>query len=136
MMYNEFLSRTGVEVTPTEWDDIQRAYNRSCDDKDAFCKAWRKANAERVAEAKRKAKERKERSLRLEKLWAVEDHLRSVSNRGCWDAPAAKHLGKRMLAVLAANRIEVEREIYGHTELISVRALIYDIKFKARELAR
>ena len=44
MLVSEFIDRTGYQPTAEEYAEIERAYMRFSGDKDAFCKAWSKAN--------------------------------------------------------------------------------------------
>lgn len=44
MLMSEFIDRTGYQPTAEEYAEIERAYMRFSGDKDAFCRAWSKAN--------------------------------------------------------------------------------------------
>lgn len=44
MLVSEFIDRTGYEPTAEEYADIEEAYYFFKGDKDAYCKAWAKAN--------------------------------------------------------------------------------------------
>ena len=57
MNYNEFTTRTSVNVTTEEFEAINIVYLNSDLDKDEFCKMWSKMNASRVAAAKKAARE-------------------------------------------------------------------------------
>lgn len=52
MLQSEFYDRTGVLVGGDEWWEINRQYNAFNGNKDAFCRAWMKANPARVQEVK------------------------------------------------------------------------------------
>ena len=52
MTQQEFLNRTGVEVSNSEFWAINEVYNNSDLDKDEFCKMWCKMNPSRVKDAK------------------------------------------------------------------------------------
>ena len=52
MTQQEFLNRTGVEVSNSEFWAINEVYNNSDLDKDEFCKMWCKMNQSRVKAAK------------------------------------------------------------------------------------
>lgn len=57
MNYNEFTTRTSVNVTAEEFKAINEVYMNSDLDKDEFCKMWCKMNASRVSAAKKAARE-------------------------------------------------------------------------------
>lgn len=61
MMYQEFISRTGVAVDADEFEAIQTVYVASDLDKDEFCRVWRAMNKSRVLAAKQALKEENER---------------------------------------------------------------------------
>ena len=44
MLLSEFIDRTGYQPTAEEYAEIEQAYYVFDGDKDAFCKAWSKAN--------------------------------------------------------------------------------------------
>ena len=44
MLVSEFIDRTGYQPTAEEYAEIEQAYYVFDGDKDAFCKAWSKAN--------------------------------------------------------------------------------------------
>lgn len=44
MLVSEFIDRTGYQPTAEEYDEIEKAYYVFAGDKDAFCRAWSKAN--------------------------------------------------------------------------------------------
>ena len=61
MLQNEFLERTGVQVSANEFAAIHETYLQNDLTKDEFCALWRKMNANRVKAAKESAKAQKER---------------------------------------------------------------------------
>lgn len=64
MTTQEFTTRTGVTVTPKEFDAIHEVYANSEIDKDEFCKMWCKMNPARVAAAKAEKAQQEERNAR------------------------------------------------------------------------
>lgn len=42
MMMSEFIERTGFEPTAAEYEEIEREYMGCGDDKDKFCREWKK----------------------------------------------------------------------------------------------
>jgi len=100
MMYNEFVERTGVQISMAEYWDVNEMYNDCTMSKDEFCEWWCKNNPERVAEAKAKRKAQEERRKVQEKAFEILTKLdNKVSWRNNWK-PAEPFLGKRMKAFL------------------------------------
>ena len=48
MTQQEFETRTGIKVTPSEYEDIQNIYMNTNMDKDEFCKDWKEHNSSRI----------------------------------------------------------------------------------------
>lgn len=67
MMLSEFAERTGVTPTAEEYARIEAEYYEFDGDKDAFCRAWKRANPASV----RKAEERKKHQERMSKVFSL-----------------------------------------------------------------
>lgn len=100
---SEFIDRTGYQPTAVEYADIEDAYYVFDGDKDAFCRAWCKANPHKAGrltraikeEAKREKAERKCISLLMWYLRNGRDiEPRDIFN-GC-DLSVASHVVRRM----------------------------------------
>lgn len=74
MLLSEFIERTDVTPTAEEYARIESEYYEYPGDKDAFCRAWKRANPASV----RKAKEAKAYRDKLTKVFAVMRRL------DCW----------------------------------------------------
>lgn len=85
MLYSEFVERTGVRVSAEEYRKIEDEYYEFPGDKDAFYRAWKRANPASVKRTKEhKAKEQRESKLfsaliRIDQL--INDHKFSRSAR-------------------------------------------------------
>lgn len=72
MTYQEFTTRTNVEVSTKEFNAINEVYMNSDVDKDEFCKMWVKMNKSRVLAAKIKKAEQErdaENKTRLAEIY-------------------------------------------------------------------
>lgn len=67
MLLSEFIDRTGVMPSAEEYARIEAEYYEFNGDKDAFCRAWKRANPAAV----KKAKERKVRNAELAKVFTI-----------------------------------------------------------------
>ena len=65
MLVSEFIDRTGYRPTAEEYADIEEAYYVFNGNKDAFCRAWSKANPHKAGRIWAAQKE----SARLEKVF-------------------------------------------------------------------
>lgn len=72
MLLSEFIERTGVQPTAEEYAKIEAEYYEFPGDKDAFCKAWKKANPAAVRKAK-EAKMKAKKDSELFKFWCILD---------------------------------------------------------------
>lgn len=82
MLVSEFIDRTGYQPTAEEYADIEQAYYVFDGDKDAFCRAWVKANPHKAGRLWAAQKE----SARLEKVFNnVVAYIRRVkTNKDYW----------------------------------------------------
>lgn len=100
MMYNEFVERTGVQISMEEYWDVNEMYNDCTMSKDEFCEWWCKNNSERVAEAEAKRKAIEERKKMQAKALDIMIRLdKKLWLKPCWK-PIEPYLGKRMKAFL------------------------------------
>lgn len=92
MLQSEFYDRTGVLVGGDEWWEINRQYNAFNGNKDAFCRAWIKANPARVQEVKDRRAVAKVRG----KLIEIKCELLCKYGEGkVWELKADEVLNKR-----------------------------------------
>ena len=122
MTRNEFETRTGVQVTDTEFWSINEVYMNSDVDKDEFCKLWKKMNPVRVANAKA---ERDAAEKRIEEMQKAMDIVTS----SCvfdFDADAMTTLKRRDVCFLESIGIDMY-DAYGYKKLYQVR---YDVLVK------
>ena len=122
MTQKEFFDRTSVEVNAKEYAAIEEVYMDSDLDKDAFCEAWVKMNASRVAAAKEVAKQKKQEAVLKDKVLSLLYKLESIH----WEDYAIQHLSKRQQALVESIGISL-LETHTHTEK-KVYSLKYDIK--------
>jgi hypothetical protein len=87
MMKQEFIQRTGYQPTDQEYEEIERLYMATDDDKDTFCMKWKRANRELVSWQKRAIANIKKAWDQVQsELNEIKDALnyhRSVATRGC-----------------------------------------------------
>ncbi len=86
MMKQEFTQRTGHQPTDQEYEEIERLYMATDDDKDTFCMKWKRANRELVSWQKRAIANIKKAWDQVQsELNEIKDALnyhRSVATRG------------------------------------------------------
>ena len=116
MTRNEFETRTGVQVTDTEFWSINEVYNNSDVDKDEFCRLWKKMNPVRVANAKAEKDAQEKRMQEMEK--AMDIVTRSCSYE--FDADAMTTLKRREINFLESIGIDMY-DTYGYKKLYQVR---------------
>ena len=116
MTRNEFETRTGVQVTDTEFWSINEVYNNSDVDKDEFCRLWKKMNPVRVANAKTEKDAQEKRMQEMEK--AMDIVTRSCSYE--FDADAMTTLKRREINFLESIGIDMY-DTYGYKKLYQVR---------------
>lgn len=110
MTYQEFTTRTNVEVSTKEFDAINEVYMNSDVDKDEFCKMWCKMNAVRVerAIAEKKAAEKEEKLV-----W----ELAQIANREYtideYGEVAEEVLTKKQIKLMNEAGISLEKEVYN-----------------------
>jgi hypothetical protein len=122
MTRNEFETRTGVQVTDTEFWSINEVYNNSDVDKDEFCRLWKKMNPVRVANAKAEKDAQEKRMQEMEK--AMDIVTRSCSYD--FDADAMTTLKRREVNFLESIGIDMY-DTYGYKKLYTIR---YEILVK------
>lgn len=116
MTRNEFETRTGVQVTDTEFWSINEVYNNSDVDKDEFCRLWCKMNPVRVATARAAKTEEENRIAEMERAM-------DVVTRSCkfdFDADAMTTLRKRDVVFLENLGIDFYTP-YGYKKMYEVR---------------
>lgn len=123
MTQQEFFDRTMVTVNEQEFLAIHIVYMTSDLDKDAFCKAWCKMNAARVADAKRIAKAKQAHHKFIEGLFNLKNALRAemdaciTANHDYNAAPDYDKLTKRDKALLAEADITTSEFSYVDYQL-------------------
>lgn len=70
MLLSEFIDRVGYQPTAEEYAEIEQAYYVFDGDKDAFCRAWRKANPHKAGTLWAKIAENERVSKVFDKLVA------------------------------------------------------------------
>ena len=98
MTKQEFETRTHVEVTMKEFENINEMYMASDADKDEFCRLWSKMNHIRVARAK-EAKEIATKEMMIkEKALDIVARMHALTTD--WFADAMTSLRRRDIAFL------------------------------------
>lgn len=82
MLVSEFIDRTGYQPTAEEYAEIEQAYYVFDGDKDAFCKAWCKANPHKAGTLWAAIKEQERLSKVFDKLVA---HIIKYAKRKDFD---------------------------------------------------
>lgn len=77
MLVSEFVDRTGYQPTAEEYADIEQAYYVFNGDKDAYCRAWCKANPHKAGTIWKKQKEQERREKVFNKV------LYHIQHRPC-----------------------------------------------------
>lgn len=116
MTRNEFETRTGVQVTDTEFWSINEVYNNSNVDKDEFCRLWKKMNPVRVATANAARTAEEKRMQEMEKAM-------DIVSRSCsfdFDADGMLTLRKRDINFLESIGIDMY-DTYGYKKLYTIR---------------
>lgn len=116
MTRNEFETRTGVQVTDTEFWAINEVYNNSNVDKDEFCRLWKKMNPVRVATANAERTAEEKRIQEMEKAM-------DIVTRSCsfdFDADGMLTLRKRDINFLESIGIDMY-DTYGYKKLYTIR---------------
>lgn len=127
MTRNEFETRTGVQVTDTEFWSINEVYNNSNVDKDEFCRLWCKMNPVRVATARSAKTAEEKRMQEMEKAM-------DIVSRSCkfdFDADGMLTLRKRDINFLESIGIDMY-DTYGYKKLYTIR---YEILKKYKLIA-
>lgn len=112
----EFFNRTGVEVSPKEFQSIHEVYCDSDLDKDSFCKMWVKMNASRVAKAKADAKAKAQELAQHDFIWDLIMQYGSIST--CSDEMhktlAVNVLNEKQIQTLEKMGIDMREPDYGY----------------------
>lgn len=82
MLVSEFIDRTGYQPTADEYAEIEEAYNVFDGDKDAYCKAWSKANPHKAGTLWKAIKEQERISKVFDRLVA---HIIKYAKRRDFD---------------------------------------------------
>lgn len=122
MTRNEFETRTGVQVTDTEFWSINEVYNNSNVDKDEFCRLWKKMNPVRVATANAAKTAEEKRMQEMEKAMDIVSRSCSFDS----DADGMLTLRKRDINFLESIGIDMY-DTYGYKKLYTIR---YEILVK------
>lgn len=117
MTYQEFVEKTGVQVSLDEYWEMNELYNHCMMTKDEFCDWWCKSNEDRVAEAEAKRQEqeakRKKQEIALDILLRLDKKVTVYNN---WH-PADEFLGKRM----KENLKKIGIRLYDGTMIMTVQ---------------
>ena len=106
MMKQEFIQRTGYQPTDQEYEEIERLYMATDDDKDTFCMKWKRANRELVAWQKRVAKSI---NATIEKLY---ERREEIVNSLRWRRPAAcSNFDWREISMMEAELVKIDNHI-------------------------
>ena len=112
----EFFNRTGVEVSPKEFQSIHEVYCDSDLDKDSFCKMWVKMNASRVAKAKADAQAKAQELAQHDFIWDLIMQYGSIST--CSDEMhktlAVNVLNEKQIQTLEKMGIDMREPDYGY----------------------
>lgn len=124
MTQQEFMERTGVQISIDEYWQVNDLYNHCTMNKDEFCKWWCKMNPERVAQAKaeRKAimKRWKVQSIAFEILTILD---REFSKAVTWK-PAEQYLSKYMKNFLDEQGICYKGEVLIQTVMYRLDMIV------------
>lgn len=82
MLVSEFIDRVGYQPTAEEYAEIEQAYYVFDGDKDAFCRAWSKANPHKAGKLWAAIKENERKSKVFDKLVR---HIVSYARRKDFD---------------------------------------------------
>ena len=124
MTKQEFETRTHVEVTMKEFENINEMYMASDVDKDEFCRLWSKMNHIRVARAK-EAKEIATKEMMIkEKALDIVARMHALTTD--WFADAITSLRRRDITFLES----IGFDMYDGFEYKSVSEIHYEILCK------
>ena len=124
MTKQEFETRTHVEVTMKEFENINEMYLDSNVDKDEFCRLWSKMNHIRVARAK-EAKEIATKEMMIkEKALDIVARMHALTND--WFADAITSLRRRDITFLES----IGFDFYDGYEYKSISEIHYEILCK------
>ena len=128
MLVQEFIDRTGYKPTAEEYAEIEQAYYVFKGDKDAFCRAWSKANPHKAGTYAAAIKESQRKSKVFDKLVV---HIIQYARRKDFDpnmlyymnyADRSEHVDFVCSRVGAKDCAELHRMI---TELNQAHAVTY-----------
>lgn len=124
MTKQEFETRTHVEVTMAEFENINEMYLLSDVDKDEFCRLWSKMNHARVARAK-EAKEIATKEMMIkEKALDIVARMHALTTD--WAADAMTSLRKRDITFLES----IGFDMYSGCRYKSISEVHYEILCK------
>ena len=101
MLQSEFHNLTGIVVSPEEYQHIEAVYMASDMSKIAFCKSWRRMNADRI-----KAYQTEQKRIHQDAInrWNVGEICWRL--KGCdskvYDSPLSDHISKTEYKLLAS----------------------------------
>ena len=124
MTKQEFETRTHVEVTMKEFENINEMYMASDADKDEFCRLWSKMNHVRVARAK-EAKEIATKEMVIkEKALDIVARMHALTTD--WFADAMTSLRRRDVTFLES----IGFDMYSGCRYKSISEIHYEILCK------
>lgn len=135
MLISEFVERTGYQPTAEEYAEIEKEYMHSSNEKDDFCRLWKRANPEKVGQIQRKEKAQKRREkvgkivLKELRSYKGTDPYEDTTLFDIYDIIDRKNITARELWS-AANELEDTGYTVGLTYTQVVRArLLRDLVF-------
>lgn len=85
MLVSEFIDRTGYQPTAEEYAEIEQAYYVFDGDKDAFCKAWSKANPHKAGKLWAAIKEQEREGKVFDRLCAIIRRMKKADYTKVWE---------------------------------------------------
>ena len=130
MTQKEFQDRVKMQVPAEEYAAIEVIYMNSDLEKDAFCKAWSKMNAKRIAVYRKAQKEKQDKDRFISILFTIKQMLRYCGYKEGFNASFEKHLTLKMRDIL--ERAEIYTMELSHLDYKyhykTVGTLIYEIE--------
>ena len=107
MLVSEFIDRVGYQPSAEEYAEIERAYMRFSGDKDAFCKAWAKANPHKAGTLWAAIKENERQGKVFDHLCAIIRRMKKADYLKVWDLQQSHDYdGQRMFIREIGERIK------------------------------
>jgi hypothetical protein len=124
MTKQEFETRTHVEVTMVEFENINEMYMASDVDKDEFCRLWSKMNHVRVARAKEAKEIATKQQMIKEKALDIVARMHALTTD--WWADAMTSLRRKDITFLES----IGLDMYSGCRYKSISEIHYEILCK------